>query len=1202
MVGNGRGRCLPGNLRRTDGYMPIPFLKSLLFAAIWFLLLVCTIPTSVAESASGPAITLTTDERAWLAAHPDIRLAYPPGHEPTLMRDDDGKLVGVLADYWNLLNTRMGTNFKLELVPWLEVDDLVKQNRIDGLAISTSKKNEALGLIPTELVFQSYAVVYGHVSKESFRFPEDLTGKRLAILKGYNHTTAAIAPVRDTASFIEVMTPRDGLRAVHQRKADYFIGSASNNYLISKYQFFGLGPSYVLWDKPYTTRTSVRSDLPELAAILNRGAGLITDREFKSIIAKWSNLPASKDTIKFTSEERDWLKANPLINVGVFSVPPYMFKENGKIQGYLIDIMEILVRQAGLTAEFSMQPLAETLTKVNSGQYHAIPGMIHSAERAGFLFFSKNVMNLQMSVFARSSRLDIHDVASLESKVIASYNGYGFEPVIKKYLPDAKIIRAEDAEGMLRLVASGEADAAVQELYSGEFILRDSFINGVNRKGNFDPPGFPALTGSEFAVSRKFPLLNSILNKSYNTLPESEKIRVWRKWFASDTEQKKTIELTPGEQAWLDQNHKVRVRAADWPPYLIVKENEPPQGIAIEYLKLIEERTGLTFEYEMAKQSFAEFLESIKQRQGPDMTSLIVQTPGREQYLSFTTPYISSPYVIFAREQKETLLDISGLSGKALAVPRGFVMQQLLEKDYPEIRLVLFENDEQSLAALSSGKVDAYIGNLTVASHLIQKRGLSNLRVVAPTPYGDQVLSMGNRNDWPELTTIIDKALASITEAEKTDIRNKYVALRVEQGINRAAVLKWVLLVVGGAFGVVIFFTFWNRSLAKKVRQRTDELESSNESLVSEVVERTKAEKALRESRNYLENLTNSLPDAVFLVKMPERVIEWAKGTENVLGYEPGECVGKTTEFLYPDRKDFIEFGDKIQRAIAAGDDIFHIEQTLKNKSGDLFPVDIDVSLFRIDQSVVSVTAIVRNITNRKRAEQEIQLYQQRLKSLASQLTIAEEKERHKIAADLHDHVGHSLALARMQLNGILESDSALERNILVKDISNIMLQALQETRSLIFELSTQSMNDIGLAAAISEWLEEKIEKRHGLKTECSGTIAKKHQKTLDENELTLLFRSVRELLTNVVKHARANKVAVLLGEQDNDISITIEDDGIGFDRNALKSNHGQKGGFGLFSIQERMTNMGGVFDIQSEPGKGCRVVLTVPVGEGRKD
>ncbi len=176
---------------------------------------------------------------------------------------------------------------------------------------------------------------------------------------------------------------------------------------------------------------------------------------------------------------------------------------------------------------------------------------------------------------------------------------------------------------------------------------------------------------------------------------------------------------------------------------------------------------------------------------------------------------------------------------------------------------------------------------------------------------------------------------------------------------------------------------------------------------------------------------------------------------------------------------------------------------------------------------VVSVVGIEEDITSSIQAEQEILQYQHRLKALASQLTIAEEKERRTIAADLHDHVGHSLALARMQLNGILESDSDLERNILVKDISNIMLQALQDTRSLIFELSSPSMNEIGLGAAISEWLEEQIEKRHGLKTEFSDTIEKEHRKALDDNVRALLFRNVRELLTNVVKHARAKKVSV---------------------------------------------------------------------------
>jgi len=96
---------------------------------------------------------------------------------------------------------------------------------------------------------------------------------------------------------------------------------------------------------------------------------------------------------------------------------------------------------------------------------------------------------------------------------------------------------------------------------------------------------------------------------------------------------------------------------------------------------------------------------------------------------------------------------------------------------------------------------------------------------------------------------------------------------------------------------------------------------------------------------------------------------------------------------------------------------------------------------------VVSITAIVRNIAERKQKEQQLQEYQERLKALASQLTLAEEKERRAIAADLHDNVGHSLALVRMQLNSVPETNSELEKNILVKNVSNILLAALQDTR-----------------------------------------------------------------------------------------------------------------------------------------------------------
>ncbi len=321
------------------------------------------------------------------------------------------------------------------------------------------------------------------------------------------------------------------------------------------------------------------------------------------------------------------------------------------------------------------------------------------------------------------------------------------------------------------------------------------------------------------AIRPDWPELVSVLNKGISSFTENEIDAIVAKWIQLP-QQKGALALTAGERAWLDQKHTVRVRIADWPPYLIVKDDQPPQGIVIEYLKLIGERTGISFKHEVTDEPFAEFLESMKQRQGPDMTAVIVPTPEREQYLSFSETYIASPYVIFTREQDNPILDISGLTGKTLAVPRSFVVQQQLDRNYPEIRQALYDSDEAALQAVATGQADAYIGNLTVASHIIHGRGFSHLRVAAASPFGDQSLSMGNRNDWPELTSIIDKALASITEEEKTAIRNKYLAIKFEQGINKVKVLKWALIIGGTAAVIIFLFMFWNTRLSKEISKR----------------------------------------------------------------------------------------------------------------------------------------------------------------------------------------------------------------------------------------------------------------------------------------------------------------------------------------------------------------------------------------------
>jgi signal transduction histidine kinase len=136
-------------------------------------------------------------------------------------------------------------------------------------------------------------------------------------------------------------------------------------------------------------------------------------------------------------------------------------------------------------------------------------------------------------------------------------------------------------------------------------------------------------------------------------------------------------------------------------------------------------------------------------------------------------------------------------------------------------------------------------------------------------------------------------------------------------------------------------------------------------------------------------------------------------------------------------------------------------------------------------------------------------------------------------------------------------------------------------------------MNEIGLGAAIGEWLKERIQDAHGLETKLEDHC---EEILLDEDQRAILFRNVRELLLNITKHAQACKVTVSLACEASQFRITVQDDGIGFDLEAVGEEKADGFGFGLFSIRERMTDLGGSLSIVSAPGKGCKATLMIPL------
>jgi PAS domain S-box-containing protein len=260
------------------------------------------------------------------------------------------------------------------------------------------------------------------------------------------------------------------------------------------------------------------------------------------------------------------------------------------------------------------------------------------------------------------------------------------------------------------------------------------------------------------------------------------------------------------------------------------------------------------------------------------------------------------------------------------------------------------------------------------------------------------------------------------------------------------------------------------------------------------------------------------------------------------------------------------------------------------------------------DGRLVGVVLVFRDISERKRTEIQLQRWntelelrvrertaelvnsQERLRALASQLNLTEQRERRRLAADLHDYLAQLLALIRIKLGQTLQRlpNHLPDGRASLTEIDGLLQQCLQYARTLMAQLSPSVLQDLGLIPAV-HWLAEQMAQQglrvdvHVLTDECPS---------FNDHQANLLFQAVRELLTNVVKHAGVSAATVTINKHDRDTwLLTVRDAGEGFDINAV---HYEPSGehFGLFSIQERMEAMSGWCRIESAIGSGTTVEL----------
>lgn len=521
-------------------------------------------------------------------------------------------------------------------------------------------------------------------------------------------------------------------------------------------------------------------------------------------------------SLQFTPAETAWLAAHPVIQIGTCgNCPPIDFlARDGVYSGIAADYMDRVAARLGVRFQVKTgsglqritdKPWPDELKVMVAETEQAEGSQVHDYSEPFFTDYQVIVSQLKHTQ-------EYPSLKELVGKSVVIENGSSILDKIRQAYPGIRLKTVGSTVAALQAVSWGHADAYVGSDAVAKWLIQEHQLTNLRFSGDagLEPMLF------RFAVFRDptwTPLLG-LLNKALANLSDEERLAIRQRWLPIGIETERSgpkFELTPEEQTWIDNHPSIRLGVDPaWPPIEFITEEQGYQGVTSEYIRTIGEalnirmspRQGLTWSkvIELAKKGDIDLLPAVG------------QTSERATFLNFTEPYLTFPFVVYTREDAPFINGLEDLAGKRVAVEDAYAFRAVLERDFPDLTLVLVETPLAGLRRLSAGTVDAYTGNLAVGNYLVSKEPLSQIKVGAPTPYRFE-LRMGVRKDWPELIPILQKILDGMTDEDKLAIRQKWLRLPAHTEVNSD--LLWQ--VSSGSFVILGIAGLW---LVQMRRQR----------------------------------------------------------------------------------------------------------------------------------------------------------------------------------------------------------------------------------------------------------------------------------------------------------------------------------------------------------------------------------------------
>ncbi len=655
-----------------------------------------------------------------------------------------------------------------------------------------------------------------------------------------------------------------------------------------------------------------------------------------------------------------------------------------------------------------------------------------------------------------------------------------------------------------------------------------------------------------------------------------------------------TIPMTQAEEAWLNDHPVITIAGPlSFPPFHYYEQGKP-KGMSADYTTRIAAKSGLRLRIQ-DNLAWTQVLEHV--RQGKiDLITCIGKTAERETYLDFSMPYLTFPLVIVTRDDSPFIGGIEDIYGKTLAVVPQTLTQEWLSQDGIKFSPFYVKSPLQGLEAVSFSRADAAIENLAAATYLIHQTGLTNLKIAAPTPYDNYQLYMAVPKGNPELLSIVNKTLAAISPQQKSDIRNQWLSVKYEYGVNPKDMFLYIFLVLLFSIGIIFIVLFKNRKLARETR------------------ERIATEKALRREEEKLRNILENSTSMYYAHTPDHKLTYLSPQCRQFLHCEPDEAMTRWTEFVTDNPMNLkgIEYTEK---AIKTGQRQPPYELELKGKQGDTIMVEIRENPVVENGRTVAIVGSATDITEHKKAQKEKEALQHQLsqsRKMESIGTLAG-----GIAHDFNNILGIILGNAQLAQLDLPKAHPARSR---INEIQTACLRAKEVILQLLSfsRQSEQGNQPLNLAQLVSDTV-------RFLRASLPSSIEIIFQNDAPKQTINANATQIQQVIINLCNNAaqamepRGGTLTICLEmalphdlktpalkslDGVEAIRLTIQDTGAGiepaiqdriFDPYFTTKEVGKGSGMGLAIVHGIVHNHGGVISVKSEMGGGSVFTVLFP-------